>query len=168
MLYYKPTIDCFIFSIGNYTLVKFKRVFMSFAVTNGLRPADVVIVPKSELQLIAHYLVYMGIDANGTHFYLENNQHVGVRWVTETELNLENSIVKRIRLFNGDDHQRNEAIKKAVSLIGQNYDLAKFNCENFANVVQTGYSYSKQVDFVNGVLVAGGIILLGRLFFGND
>ncbi|HUN03960.1 MAG TPA: lecithin retinol acyltransferase family protein, partial [Niabella sp.] len=67
-----------------------------------------------------------------------------------------------IEPFVGDIFQRNEAIKRAMQLIGKPYDLVNFNCEHYANTVQHNKSYSKQVNIG---LVAGLIALVLSIGF---
>jgi hypothetical protein len=128
-----------------------------------LEPADVVVVPKSSLNLVKHMINYWGLDAAGGEWYLENNPQTGVRWISgdyvdKTYFNTE------VRRFAGTPSDRAEAIKRATSLIGRPYHLTRFNCEHYANYVQTGTSFSKQSD--NGVgLAALGltVIILSKL-----
>lgn len=130
---------------------------LSFAQRMNLRQGDVVIVPKSIWNVVAHYIVYWGY-FNGQDYYLENNHDVGVRWINETFFYKENPIFKRIRYFQGGESERELAIQRATSLLGNSYDLKKFNCENYANYVQYGVSYSKQIDS-SKELIFGGLAL---------
>jgi hypothetical protein len=49
-------------------------------------------------------------------------------------------------------------------LLGNKYNLEKFNCENYADYIQYEISYSKQVDNIRGVL-AGAVLGLMVLAF---
>ena len=129
---------------------------------NNLRPGDRLVLPKSEWNLIQHHVIYIGIDANGNRLYIENFAGKGVQLVNENHLFRDWYYVTRIEPFVGDIFQRNEAIKRAMQLIGKPYDLVNFNCEHYANTVQHNKSYSKQVN--NG-LVAGLIALVLSIGF---
>jgi hypothetical protein len=57
----------------------------------------------------------------------------------------------------GDYFEREAIVERAFSLIGQKFDLLKFNCEHAANWAQTGKSESPQLR---------GAIALAALFCG--
>jgi hypothetical protein len=137
---------------------------MSFAISQGLRPGDAVVVPKSELNLIAHYLIYLGINIYGEHVYAENIRVYGVREINENQFVRENPTYNRIRRMDGNDLGRTQAVKRAKSLIGKEYHLTKFNCEDYANYVQYNKAFSKQVDVAFGIAGLGlGLALLAAL-----
>ncbi|HRN48398.1 lecithin retinol acyltransferase family protein [Agriterribacter sp.] len=129
---------------------------------NNLRPGDRLVLPKSEWDLIQHHVIYIGTDANGNRSYIENFAGKGVQLVNEKRLFRDGHYVTRIEPFVGDIFQRNEAIKRAMQLIGKPYDLVNFNCEHYANTVQHNKSYSKQVNIG---LVAGLIALVLSIGF---
>ena len=116
----------------------------TFAQRMGLKPGDVVIVPKSDLKIIRHYVVYEGVNYLGQECYLENQRFYGVRRITGDTFEWENKQYFNIRRFQGNDYQRNFAIQRAASLIGHRYDLLTFNCEHYANYVQYNRGYSNQ------------------------
>jgi hypothetical protein len=131
---------------------------MSFAEWKNLRSGDVVIVPKSEIGMVEHYLVYGGINIYGHHIYYENIRVYGVRVITEAQFARENPKFLRIRPFNGNEYQRQYAINRAKSLLGVAYNLTGFNCEGYANYVQYGRAYSNQVDNVATAAVAASVL----------
>ena len=49
----------------------------NLADAHQLEPADVLVVPKSGINLIKHMIIYAGIDAHQNHWYLENNPQSG-------------------------------------------------------------------------------------------
>lgn len=112
---------------------------------NNLKPADRLVLPKSELGLVQHHAIYLGKDAFGIRQYIENYIGKGVRVIDESHLFRDGFIATRIEPFMGINFQRIEAVKRAISLIGKQYDLINFNCEHYANTVQHKKSYSKQV-----------------------
>lgn len=124
----------------------------------NLMPGDRLVLPKSELGMIQHHAIYIGNDAYGNRLYIENHINDGVRAVSETYLFRDGYHLTRIEPFNGNNIQRNEAVKRAKHLIGKPYNLINFNCEHYANTVQHNRSYSKQIG--NGVVAVVAIALL--------
>jgi hypothetical protein len=143
--------------------------FSTFAETNGLRPADVLMVPKSQLRVVTHFIVYLGKDNLGRDLYMDNNNVVGVRRFYENTLFAEFSGRFDVRPFRGSDGEREMAKIRAFGAEGTSYDLSNFNCEHFANFVQTGNAYSRQVSKAReGIktmaVVAGIAMVLGAVF----
>ncbi len=130
----------------------------TFAQRMNLQPGDVIITPKSYLNIIEHYLTYWGKNADGVDFYFENNYKTGVRWITEDLFVFENPSFLRIRKFFGDFSQRNAAIERGIKLLGAKYDVKTFNCESYANYIQYGNAHSTQVKSANSFLVGAGIL----------
>lgn len=105
-----------------------------------LSPGDRIIIPKSPLGLVQHHAIY---DGDG-HVY-ENKFGFGV---VRTPLSVffNNTLgVTEVRRFQGTDVQLRFALNRAKNLLGRPYHLVRFNCEHFADYVQWGRSYSKQV-----------------------
>jgi hypothetical protein len=127
---------------------------MSSAKYYNLEPADVLITPKSNIGMVKHFVVFHGFDNNGVAYYLENKQGVGVRQIDETTFERENTILE-IRKFKGSDYERELAINRGTSLLGQSYSLWNFNCEHFANHVQFNAPVSIQINNVKDGLGAG-------------
>jgi hypothetical protein len=136
---------------------------------NNLRPGDVLVVKKDFLllSLIDHYMVYMGKDAYGRPWFMANMTK-GVSWVSEEEVvdRSGNFTVERIRRFEGNEWQRNEAIARAQSLEGKPYSLWQFNCENFANWVQGKGNYSLQVQKAQQIAQVVGAFALAGIAIG--
>lgn len=128
---------------------------------NNLKPADRLVLPKSELGLVQHHAIYLGKDAFGIRQYIENYIGKGVRVIDESHLFRDGFIATRIEPFMGINFQRIEAVKRAISLIGKQYDLINFNCEHYANTVQHKKSYSNQVVNTIGLSVLALIVGIG-------
>lgn len=128
---------------------------------NNLKPADRLVLPKSELGLVQHHAIYLGKDAFGIRQYIENYIGKGVRVIDESHLFRDGFITTRIEPFMGINFQRIEAVKRAISLIGKQYDLINFNCEHYANTVQHKRSYSNQVVNTIGLSVLALIVGIG-------
>ncbi|MDI9319049.1 MAG: YiiX/YebB-like N1pC/P60 family cysteine hydrolase [Phycisphaerales bacterium] len=130
----------------------------------GIKPADRIVVPKSGLRIVQHHAIYLGQNKFGHDLIAENKIGFGVRMVTADEFFKDVIEVTRIERFNGSNHDRNKAIEKALLLLGKEYNLIGFNCENYANTVQHKSSYSNQVKTGLGVFVA---LMLGVIIL-ND
>jgi hypothetical protein len=63
----------------------------------------------------------------------------------------------------GNHHQRQQIVQRALQLIGTKYDLLKFNCEHAANLAQSGRAESPQLRgfALLALLLIGGIALIG-------
>ncbi len=117
----------------------------TFAQKMNLQPGDVVIVPKSNLKIVRHYMIFEGVNHFGQECYLENNNYYGVRRITGETFTQENPTYFEVRRFVGNENQRYWAIHRAQSLIGRSYNLLTFNCEHYANHVQYNKDISPQV-----------------------
>lgn len=137
-----------------------------FVYANDLQPADVVVMKKG-LGILAHYIVYLGV-YDGQHTFVANvGNGRGVQVLSRHQIQtiLPKFWVARIRYFNGNSYQREGAVQRAINLIAYKYDLASFNCEHFANYVQTGRSYSQQSKNVGNIALAtAGIAILSAIF----
>ncbi len=112
---------------------------------NRLQPADRLVLPKSGIGLVQHHAIYIGKDSYGNRLYIENAIGKGVQMVREDYLFRGGYKLTRVEPFIGNQHQRNVAIRRAMQLIGTQYDLLNFNCEHYANTVQHNKQYSNQV-----------------------
>ena len=129
----------------------------------NLQPADVLLAPKSGFNIVKHMIVFLWIDAFGEDHYLENHPQLGVRHLTGQEVENLYKIIA-IRKFSGTQRERQFAIQRAVSQEGKKYDLLKFNCEHFANYVQTNTSFSRQSNNAIGLAALGlAAVVLSRL-----
>jgi len=55
--------------------------------------------------------------------------------------------VRVISRVGGSWFEQEQAVQRALSLVGQRYDLLKFNCEHAAYYAQTGVARSPQLGF---------------------
>ncbi len=125
-----------------------------------LKPGDKLVEAIFATRLTKHFSVYLGRLSDGQEWIAENHHSTaGVRLITFKDYQKSRRIV-RIDRFNGTEHQRREAILRALQLAGKPYDLLQYNCEHFATEVTTGLPTSKQVRYVIGglaVLLAVGL-----------
>ncbi len=124
----------------------------------NIQPADVIICPKSGLNFVQHYVIYLGQDEWGNDIFAENKVGHGVRTIYYDLFAAENPTFNRINRFNGNEYQRSQAIQRALSLIGRKYNVTNFNCEHYANYVQGYKTESKQVE--TGFALAGIALLI--------
>lgn len=131
-----------------------------------MRPADRIIVPKSNLRWIQHHAIYLGRNEQGIDMIAENKIGVGVQLVSAEEFFKDVSIITRIERFTGSERDRKIAIDRAISLVGYDYDLFQFNCEHYSSVVQHNEKKSNQAETATalGVLI---LLFLG-LAYAND
>lgn len=121
--------------------------------SSQLQPADVIVAKKRTGlgRILNHYLVYTG---NGVFI---GNLKDGVKELTHFELgNLLNEYEPvKIKRFEGNNIQRQWAINRAFSRLGEKYNLTFFNCEHYANWVQKGKESSTQVTIGLAILFFG-------------
>lgn len=117
---------------------------MNFIEFYKLKPGDRIVAPKSLAGLVQHHAVYLGSNYAGQNLIGENVYGKHVRVLTAEQFFLANPKVTRIERFSGTNYDRQVAVKRALKLLGQPYDLINFNCEHFANFVQHGKSESNQ------------------------
>ena len=140
-----------------------------FISTNGLQEADVIFAKKRGWGVFDHFIIYMG-KRFGQYSFIANDAKGGVRWYNEFELI---DLVKdfepvRIRKFNGNHWERQNALVRANTELGKSYSLTDFNCEHLANYVQYGVRESKQVqNWRTGLGLAAGFLLFA-IIFSND
>jgi hypothetical protein len=101
---------------------------------------------------IMHYGIFVHFP-NGECWVAENNINSGVQYVTFEQF-LNGKELLSVEHFEGTEQDRQEIILFINSKIGNEYNLAFYNCENFANEVHTGISHSSQVAVAMVVLVA--------------
>lgn len=133
---------------------------------NGLMVGDSVVIPKSNLHMIAHYGVYVGRDNKSNHVFAENNISQGVRLVSaENFFKGCDSVLTTIKL-NGNAIERNKAVQRGLSLIGKPYELLTFNCEHYSNYVQNEKPESSQIKkwFWTLILLAIVVISFHKYF----
>jgi hypothetical protein len=108
-----------------------------------------------------HHGIYVGIH-NRVPMVAENQNGCGVQYVTLNQFLLGNvSNLARIERFKGTEKAKSNIILRINKLIGRRYDLINFNCEHFAELIQTGKSASKQVN--NALLGIGTLVVIGLI-----
>lgn len=143
---------------------------MNYAKRYGLQPADRLIEPIFATGLSKHHIIYLGEDHQGVEWIADNYKFQGVRKVRASDYFTRGKKF-RIEPFKGTYDQRIVAVKRALSRMGERYDLINFNCEHYAQYVQTGHATSKQVDLVMEGLQAAAAVLfiIGVVkLFSND
>ena len=117
---------------------------------------DVILAKKRKGlgRIVNHYIVYVG----NNNFV--GNLSDGVKELHYNELInlLQDYEPTGVRRFSGSYFQRNQAINRAYSKLGESYSLINFNCEHFANWVQFGKIESSQVT-TGFVILASAIFL---------
>lgn len=131
----------------------------------NLKPADRVVIPKSDFELVQHHGIYLGKDRFGNHLFAENNINNGVQIVSADVFLNNTKRITRIERFQGLISERNQCIKRAMSLKGKTYNLLEFNCEHYSNVIQHNMSKSFQVE--NGLILGFLAITIGGLYWAN-
>lgn len=141
-----------------------------FVYQNQLQPADAIVLKKKFMGMVDHYAIYLGTDDFGTPEFVANFTK-GVKIIPEIEINkqLESYIPNRIERFEGNRNERNEAVSRALSRIGEKaYNYIANNCEHFKNWVHHGELTSKQVDNAGNVAAIGGTaMVVGGLLTSN-
>lgn len=132
----------------------------------AIRPADAIVMRKKLFGMVDHYVIYVGIHDNRHRFVA--NYTKGVRDITPKELNDFLSILEptKIDRFPGAEHERDFAVRKAVSRVGEKaYNYLSNNCEHFKNWVHNGVHKSEQVEGAAKAAVVGlGAVVMVGLF----
>ncbi len=103
--------------------------------------------------LSRHYGVCVGHDRRGKPLFVHNTAKRGR--VTRADF-AEFSGGRKIRVDERAPPGSGERVaRRALALVGQEYDLLRFNCEHMANLAVHGESYSRQVGAVAAVAVVG-------------
>lgn len=125
-----------------------------------LHPGDVIVAKKRTgfWRILDHYIVYVG------NSVFIGNLTSGVKILPHSELKelMKKYEPVRVRRFQGTVQQRHAALKRAYSRLGQQYGGLSFNCEHFANWVQTGKEKSDQVT--NGFLLLTSVVVLKMMW----
>ncbi|MEO5910837.1 MAG: lecithin retinol acyltransferase family protein [Pelobium sp.] len=132
----------------------------------NLKPADRVVIPKTEFQIVQHHGIYLGQNSLGTHLFAENNIGSGVKILSADNFFGKTKLITRIEKFQGSISERNECIKRALALQGKTYDLLEFNCEHYSNIIQHNTSTSSQVN--NGIILSFMALAIGGLIWSNN
>ncbi len=131
----------------------------------NLKPGDRIVVPKSGLGIVQHHAIYLGQNDRGIDLIAENKIGHGVRVITADDFFRDVISITRIERFKGTGHERKLSVQRALAKLGVPYDLINYNCESFAEEVQTGTVKSRQAEVATS-LVGFGLVfwLLGTLF----
>lgn len=122
----------------------------------SIRPADAIVMRKKFMGMVDHYVIYVGVFDNKHRFVA--NYTKGVRDITDQELNEFLQILEptKIDRFPFHDSQRPEAVKRAISRVGERaYNYLSNNCEHFKNWVHHGKHKSEQVEGATQAVITG-------------
>lgn len=129
---------------------------------NSLQPADAIVLRKKFMGMVDHYAIYLGKDEFGIPKFVANFTK-GINIIPDKEINeqLQKYVPERIEKFEGNRYERQSAIERAWSRIGEKaYGFFSNNCEHFKNWVHYGKQISEQVDRGGSVLAVGGTAML--------
>jgi hypothetical protein len=148
-------------------------IIRNLVARNGLKPADVIVVRRAGFAILDHYMVFMGYDQNGNPLFMANMKGRGITYLRAWEIEqwTGDYRIDRIRRFEGNHWQRNQALARAKKSYGQSYSLFSQNCEHFANHVQYSEAYSRQsrnAGWGAAALLAVGLFGLFGGFSGSD
>ena len=132
-------------------------------IRNDIKPADRIVVPKSNFKMVQHHAIYLGQNNQGVDLIIENKIGFGVRLITADDFFSETNEITRIERFSGSNYDRQLAVERALYEIGKPYNLINYNCESFSNHVQNNKPESKQVwtGFFVGIVA----LIVGVSFF---
>lgn len=105
-----------------------------------LQPADVIVARRIENDVFDHYLVYMG---DGV-FAAKMRQGVVRMTIDDLQHFTGTYRPTRMRIFQGTEEQRRQALLRADECLHPPYSLLFSNCEHFADYVQYGTHTSLQ------------------------
>jgi Lecithin retinol acyltransferase len=128
-----------------------------FITSNNLMPADAVELVCPQAGFPKHYAVYLGTK-NGLPEFIANITD-GIQILSMQKLTefIQRYQITNIERFNGNYQQRNNAVKRASTRIGEKaYNLVFNNCEHFKNWVLNGEDISKQVATIGTSIAAIG------------
>jgi Lecithin retinol acyltransferase len=113
---------------------------------NNLKQADAIVLRKKILGMVDHYAIFLGY--RGSYPVFVANYKNGVKEVSIEDMReiLQTLQPTSIERFNGTEPQRQLALNRAMSRIGETaYNYIANNCEHFKNWVHTGEHRSEQV-----------------------
>jgi len=114
---------------------------------NNLQQADAVVLRKKILGMVDHFAIFVGYRGNNPIFVA--NYKDGVQEVSNNEMTviLKTLQPKAIERFEGNHIERTNAVKRAMSRVGERaYSYVGNNCEHFKNWVHSGEHRSQQVN----------------------
>lgn len=130
----------------------------NFIIQSALQPADAIILNKKFFGMVDHYVIYIGFVGLQPQFVANYVEGVKVIPNKEIETLLQSYVPTDIEKFPGPPHKRGEAVKRALSKIGEKaYNYVLNNCEHFKNFVHFGIKKSLQVEKAGGWMIVGGI-----------
>lgn len=139
----------------------------SFLLANNVKPADTVVL-QDQLGIL-HYALFLDWENQSPR--LIGNINSGVEIIdTKRMADFEGTLeLKSVEKFPGSAWQRRDAIRRALSRVGEKaYNLIFNNCEHFKNWVWHVKSSSRQVENIGGTSAAtGAAFLLIGLATGN-
>src|SRR5688572_4412487 len=98
---------------------------MNYSTRYGLQPADRLIEPIFTTGLSQHHVIYLGMDHGGNEWIAENYKFQGVRKIKASEYFIPGKKF-RIKPFKSTYLQRIAAVERALSKMGEPYDLINF------------------------------------------
>lgn len=125
---------------------------------HNIKPADAILMKKKSFGMLDHYVLYLGI-RNQYHKFVANNYN-GVTIIPDDEIIafMQKLQITAVEPFPGNEYQRQFALERAFSRIGQQgYGLITNNCEHYKNYVHYGEDISKQVEAIGGTVAVTGI-----------
>jgi hypothetical protein len=128
-----------------------------FIQDSNLKPADAIVLNKKLFGMLDHYAIYVGFIDMRPRFVA--NYVGGVEMIPEEKITdlLEVYVPSNIERFPGPNNKRGEAVKRALSRIGEKaYSLLLNNCEHFKNFVHHGIENSTQVEKAGYAMILGG------------
>ena len=128
--------------------------FLSIVNQLNLQTGDRLIRRKGPLS--RHHGIFVE-NFDGTALVAENQAGNGVQYVSlEDFLQGSSANLVNIVRFPGTEEARQHVIMRINALIGVQYDLVNFNCEHFAELIQSGVATSLQVkNTLLGLAVLG-------------
>ena len=129
-----------------------------FIKSYNIKPADAIRMKKKSFGMLDHYVIYLGVHSNYHKFIA--NYTKGVAVIPDDEIMNLVQILQpsAVETFPGNEYQRQFALQRAFSRIGENaYGLITNNCEHFKNYVHYGDKVSKQVENFGSSIAIGGV-----------
>lgn len=114
-----------------------------------IRSCDGFKVKEPTVPVISHYFTFAETDIFGNHWFFITMSSIGyVKKINQDEL-WELAIkydfsIKEVIPFPGYDFERQDALRRGNSVVGEPYRWVGKNCENLMNYIQTGKSKSVQ------------------------
>ena len=126
-----------------------------------LQPGDSIVIPKSGLNIVQHYALYLGFDEHYNYYMSENVVGIGVKLTRVQDFFKQETRISQIEKFEGSKEQRTQIVQTALAKLGLPYSLINYNCEHFVSDVKTGKAKSRQLE---KAAIFIGIILLIAFF----